>query len=232
MKRIQIEKITYSYGRKQVLKDVSISADAGQSIGIVGVNGCGKSTLLSILAGVRKPDGGSIFYNGTSMTESKNKKLFSKYTGYVPQNNALISELTVWDNLLLWHLDKEVLIQKLQEGFLKELNLWEMRKLKITELSGGMKKRVSIGCAMAGEPEILILDEPSAALDLPGKADMERYLNLFKQGGGTVVFSTHEESELAICDKLYIIDNGICKEIDSGIQKEHLITVLRGGKNG
>lgn len=232
MERIRVEGIAYSYGRKQVLKQASITGDAGQGIGIIGANGCGKSTLLSILAGIRRADSGTILYDGICMTDRRNKKRFSQFTGYVPQNNALIEELTVWDNLLLWHLDKEKLLADLQKGFLKELKLGEMKKLRIRELSGGMKKRVSIGCAMAGNPGILILDEPGAALDMPGKADMCRYLELFKQTGGTVILATHEEGELAICDKRYIMKDGVCKEAEPHMQKEHLLKVLRGGENG
>lgn len=232
MDKIFVEKIAYSYSKKQVLKDISITALQGQCVGTIGANGCGKSTLLSILAGIRKPDAGKIYYDGYDMLQKNNKKVFPKFVGYVPQNDALITELTVWDNLLLWYMDKELLIQNLNQGYLKELDLLKMLKLKISELSGGMKKRVSIACAMAGNPKVLLLDEPSAALDMPGKADMVSYLNLFKQGGGTIVFSTHEESELALCDKLYMIREGISEEINSQITREHLIQVLRGGKNG
>lgn len=232
MEQIRIEGISFAYGRKQVLKQVEITGEAGQCIGIIGANGCGKSTLLSILSGVRAPAAGSITYFGTVMTERKSRKLFSKITGYVPQGNVLLQELTVWDNLILWYLDKEKLEQELKQGFLKELNLWDMRKMRISELSGGMKKRVSIGCALAGSPRILILDEPSAALDLPGKADMKKFFERYKQEGGTIILSTHEESELALCDKLYIIKNGNCEAVSSEISQERLLEVLRGGENG
>ncbi len=232
MEQIRIEEIAYSYGKKQVLKQVSIAAKAGECIGIIGANGCGKSTLLSILAGVRKPDSGIIYYNGTVMTERKNRKLFSVYTGYVPQGDILVQELTVWDNLLLWYLEKEKLMQEMEDGFLKDLNLWEMRSMRVSKLSGGMKKRVSIGCALAGGPQILILDEPSAALDLPSKEDMRKFLEVFRKQGGNIILATHEESELALCDKLYIMKEGVCREMDSHISKEHLLQVLRGGENG
>lgn len=232
MEQIRIEEIAYSYGKKQVLKQVSISARAGECIGLIGANGCGKSTLLSILSGVRKPDSGMIFYHGTVMTERKNRKLFPVYTGYVPQGDILLQELTVWDNLLLWYLEKEKLQQEMKTGFLKDLNLWEMRSMRVSELSGGMKKRVSIGCALAGSPQILILDEPSAALDLPSKDDMRKFLELFRKQGGNIILATHEESELALCDKLYILKEGVCEEMDSHMPKEHLLQVLRGGENG
>lgn len=232
MEQIRIEGITFSYGKKQVLKRVDMTGEAGQCIGVIGQNGCGKSTLLSILSGIRKPDGGSIAYHGVVMTERKNQKLYSEAVGYVPQENMLLQELTVWDNLMLWYLDKKRLSEELKTGFLQELNLWDMRKMHISELSGGMKKKVSIGCALAGKPQILLLDEPSAALDLPSKDDMRSFLKLFRQKGGSIILSTHEESELALCDKLYIIKDGICEEMNPQIQTECLLKVLRGGENG
>lgn len=217
MERIVAKNIVSAYGKKQVLKGVDISADAGQCVGIVGENGCGKSTLLNILAGLRKADSGEVL---------------ADYAGYVPQEGNLLDELNVIDNLSLWYKDKAELKYSLEQGFLKELGIDKMCRMRAGKLSGGMKKRVSIGCALAGNPPILILDEPAAALDLMGKTDIRRYLVTYKEHGGTILIATHEESDLGICDKVYALYDGKSREIDRFLRGEELIKEIRGGYYG
>ncbi len=226
MERICASGIESAYGRKKVLNKVNLSADAGQCVGIVGANGCGKSTFLNILAGLRSADKGMIAFDGKPAQGKQGSRLFREYTGYVPQESNLIEELSVRDNLLLWYRDKAVLEWELQEGFLKLLGISEMCRIKAGNLSGGMKKRVSIGCALAGRPSVLLLDEPGAALDLPGKARVRKYLTMFKEMGGTVVVATHEESELDICDRIYALSGGECREIGRALRGEALMRQL------
>ena len=223
MERILASGIESAYGRKNVLMGVDLAADAGQCVGIVGANGCGKSTLLNILAGLRDAKTGNIFFDGQRAEGRAARRLFQSYTGYVPQENNLIPELSVKDNLLIWYRDRRLLACELQEGFLRILGVDKMLLLKAGKLSGGMKKRVSIGCALAGNPPILILDEPDAALDLPGKADIRRYLILYKQRGGTILLATHEESDLDICDRIYALKGGRSREIDRTLRGEELL---------
>ena len=215
MERMSVKGIACFYGKKQVLKNVSFEAKAGTCTAIIGANGCGKSTLLGILAGLRKPDQGTICFDG--------HELLPSHTGYVPQENNLIPELTVKDNLLLWYQDKNILNQELRNGFLHMLGVEEMLLLKAGKLSGGMKKRVSIGCALAGNPPILLLDEPDAALDLPGKADIRRYLSSYKEKGGTVIMATHEESDLELSEQVLSLRGGECYKIDRTLRGEALL---------
>ena len=223
MERISSSNIVSSYGKKIVLNGVNISAQAGQCVGIVGANGCGKSTLLNILSGLRRPDKGDIFFDGQRAYNKKNNKIFTAYVGYVPQENNLIPELTVKDNLIIWYRNKDYLEHEVKNGFLQTFGIENMYNMKAGTLSGGMKKRVSIACALAGNPPILILDEPDAALDLPGKDDIRNYLVMYKQMGGTLLLATHEESDLDICDRIYTLCNGKCKEIDKSIRGKALI---------
>lgn len=224
MERLQAVNIASSYGRKKVLCGVNIAAHAGQCVGIVGINGCGKSTLLNILAGLRKADGGDIYFDGK---RAQGKALFIRYVGYVPQESNLIPELSVMDNLRLWYQDKEVLKQSLEQGFLKVLGVGQMCRTKAGKLSGGMKKRVSIGCALAGNPPILILDEPDAALDLPGKADIRQYLGMYRQMGGTILLATHDEIDLDLCDRVFVLNRGVSKEIDRALRGEELLKQIK-----
>ncbi|MBO5144810.1 MAG: ABC transporter ATP-binding protein [Lachnospiraceae bacterium] len=222
MERLLAVHIVSSYGRKKVLCDVNIAAETGQCIGIVGTNGCGKSTLFNILAGLRKAGGGDIFFDGQQAAGRGGRRLFQAYVGYVPQEDNLIPELSVMDNLRLWYQDAGALKQELEQGFLHKLGIEQMCRLKAGRLSGGMKKRVSIGCALAGNPPILILDEPGAALDLPGKADIRRHLNRYKQYGGTILLATHDETDLELCDKLYTLTKGVSREISNTLRGEAL----------
>lgn len=223
MERLQAVNIVSSYGRKRVLSDVNITAKTGQCVGVVGTNGCGKSTLFNILSGLRKADSGEIFFDGQRAAGRGGGQLFKAYVGYVPQENNLIPELCVLDNLRLWYRDAKVLKQELEQGFLHELGIDQMCHLKAARLSGGMKKRVSIGCALAGNPPILILDEPDAALDLPGKADIRKYLNMYRQLGGTIILATHDEIDLDLCDKVYALKRGVSREINKTLRGEALL---------
>ncbi|MCM1146162.1 MAG: ABC transporter ATP-binding protein [Lachnoclostridium sp.] len=216
MKMIEIENLTSAYGRKKILQGVTFSGERGECIGIVGPNGCGKSTLLSTLAGVLRPVSGSIRYYGKDALH--NRIVLKKMTGYVPQENPLVPELSVYDNLRLWYPDKAALDKELEEGFLQILGIPEFARKTASKLSGGMKKRVSIGIALSGMPPVLILDEPSAALDLVCKEDIKRYLQIYLERKGTVVITTHEESELSLCNSLYVMKDGKLMQVDESLR--------------
>lgn len=232
-KMISVKDITSAYGRKAVLRGASFEAERGECIGIVGANGCGKSTLLSILAGTLKPKSGEVCYYGQAawqMTRAGktccNKEVIRKMTGYVPQENPLLPELTVYDNLRLWYTDSKCLKQELEQGFLHLLGVQEFVTGQVSKLSGGMKKRVSIGIAMSGMPPVLLMDEPSAALDLICKEDIRKYLEVYLQRKGTVVITTHEESELALCNKLYVMKDGKLQQIDRSLRGADLVNMF------
>lgn len=216
MKMIEIENLISAYGRKKVLQGVTFSGERGECIGIIGPNGCGKSTLLSAMAGVLRPISGTIRYYGKDALQ--NRVVFQKMTGYVPQENPLMPELSVYDNLRLWYPDKAELEKELEQGFLQILGIPEFIGKTVSKLSGGMKKRVSIGIALSGMPPVLILDEPSAALDLVCKEDIKRYLQIYLERKGTVVITTHEESELSLCNSLYVMKDGKLAQVDKSLR--------------
>jgi ABC-2 type transport system ATP-binding protein len=203
---LEIKQVQKSYKKKQVLRDITLTVQKGSCVGILGGNGSGKSTLLSILAGVQKADGGSFLLDGTDLL--LDEKVRTRFLGYVPQGNPLIEELTAWDNLRLWY-DRRKLKQELEDGVLAMLGISEFIRVPVRKLSGGMKKRLSIGCAVAEHPKLLLLDEPSAALDLVCKEKIGNYLNDFKAQGGSILLATHDVQELALCDEWYILRDGI-----------------------
>lgn len=202
---IEVRSIRKAYGRKQVLADVSFLAGSGQCVGILGGNGSGKSTLLSILSGVRRADSGSFFYGETELL--KHPARIPEVLGYVPQADPLMEELSAWDNLRMWH-DKATLKRELAGGTLTFLGIDGFLKTPVCKLSGGMRKRLSLACAMASHPGILVLDEPSAALDLVCKENIIRCLTAYKEAGGIVLLTTHDVQDLALCDKCHILKDG------------------------
>lgn len=202
---IEITDISKAYQDKKVLINASFKADYGKCIGILGGNGSGKSTLLSILAGVLKADNGSFQMEGTDLL--CNEKLRRQLVGYVPQGNTLIEELTARDNLRLWYKKDEIEAQ-LKNGVLGSLGIGEFIDLPVRKMSGGMKKRLSIGCTIASDPRILLMDEPSAALDLPCKELIGEYIKSHKARGGIVILATHDVMELPLCDVLYVLKDG------------------------
>lgn len=199
---IEIKNIKKNYGKKTVLDGVSLSATSGEIIGIIGGNGSGKSTLLNILAGIVKSDTGHFLYSGKSLF--KNKKEREKVLGLVPQSTPLLEELSAFDNLRLWYSKKE-LEKGLETGVLKNLGIGDFLKTPVYKMSGGMKKRLSIGCAVAHSPKILLLDEPSASLDIICREKITEYLKSFTENGGTAILATHEAHEFELCDKIFIL---------------------------
>lgn len=227
IKMIEVKNIKKSYGSNHVLKDVSFSISPGELIGIVGANGSGKTTLLSIMCGLNRADDGTILADGKIISNSLRK--LSQYISYVPQDNPLISELSAFDNLRLWFDgSKKSLREKLKTGVFKELGIDGFQNTIVSRMSGGMKKRLSIGIALLENPDLLILDEPSAALDLYGKYRIREYTKYYtSQINGSVLIVSHDYSELSICGRLYLLKDGILQSIDTGLSEYDLIKLLK-----
>lgn len=205
---LEVRNISKSYGTKKILENVSFLGNAGERIVIVGRNGCGKTTLLNILAGIQKPDSGTLRYAGKEPL--KEPRVFVTVCGYVPQNNALMEALSVEDNLRLWgysrkHPDRVIL---------EQFHLEELLKTKVSRLSGGMKRRVSIACATFGHPSILFLDEPTTALDLYYKKDINDWLKLYQSRGGLVIMTTHEKEEIQQASRCLVMKDGMVTEAE------------------
>lgn len=204
---LEVTGIEKHYKNRQILKDVGFTAGPGECIGFVGENGCGKTTLLSILAGVNRPDRGSVRFDGTEAVG--NRSVFERCAAYVPQENPLIPELSARDNLRLWFKgDKKRMEADLTNGVAKTLGLASFLDLPAGKLSGGQKKRLSIVSALSNHASVLILDEPGAALDLAAKEEILSYVRNYMRQGGCVLLASHELGELSLCTKLYIMKGG------------------------
>ncbi len=196
MPMLKAEHLSFSYagrGSQETLKDLSLEIHPGECLAVVGRNGSGKSTLLSLLAGSLKPGKGSVEREG---------KL-----GYVPQGNALLEDLSVWENVVFFAALGGVSKKDIPDPL--PLGISSFRRKKIRALSGGMQKRVSIACALAARPQILLLDEPCAALDIFWKMKaLELFLEA-KRAGVAILYVGHDFSEiLRLSDRILFLDHG------------------------
>ena len=199
---VTIENVSLKY-KKTVLTDVTISAGRGEVIGLLGLNGSGKSTLLSAIAGLRRTSKGTIKVGGKA--------------GFVTQENALIDELTAMDNLKMWTpLSKAEILKELTETELSILKVNEFIDLKVKRMSGGMKKRLAIASVLLSKPDILLMDEPLAALDIPAKNDIINFIDSFRAKGGTVFIASHSEEMFKHCSKIYLLKNGAATLLPAG----------------
>ena len=194
---IQVTHIKKKYGKKVVLEDITFSVHPGECVAIIGENGCGKSTLLKIMAGVMKADAGEYSYYGK-------KKDTNKLCGYVPQENPLLEDLSVKDNLFLWG-GKNALQQT---EVLEEFQLKELLDTSVKNLSGGMKRRLSIACSMLKMPSVLLLDEPTAGLDLFYKEQILAWIKSYQEKNGMVLIVTHEEQEILSATRCLLMEDG------------------------
>ncbi len=220
---IEIKDITKQYGTNHVLMSTGLGCMGGTCVGILGANGSGKSTFLSILARILPADRGQFLCDGVDLL--KDPKRHARMVGYVPQNNPLMEELTARDNLLLWY-TREEMERELQDGVLKYLGIGEFLNRQVSKLSGGMKKRLSIGCAMAKRPPILLMDEPTAALDLACKDWILSYLKAYKASGGVILLATHDALELDLCDHIYILKHSFLQAYGYNGDLHKLVTKL------
>ena len=222
---LEVKGISKHYKNKQILNGISFAAGPGQCVGIAGGNGCGKTTLLSILAGVNRPDRGSICFDG--MEAVGNRKVFERNAAYVPQENPLIPELTARDNYRLWCKgDKAELERDLEEGVGKFLGLTEFLGTPAGKLSGGQKKRLSIASALSNQASLLIMDEPGAALDLEAKEEILTYIRNYLKNGGTVILTSHETQELSICTKLFVMKKGLLMPVTEKLSAAELVLLF------
>ena len=187
----------------KAVRDLSLTIAKGETVGIVGESGCGKSTLLAILAGAMKPDGGKILYQGKPVDNGR----YRRETGYVPQGNPLLEELTVQDNLKLWYKGSEKEWKRERDsGIIAVLELGPLLKTAAGKLSGGMKQRVAIARAYAVNPQVLLMDEPFGALDAQTRTQLQSELiKTWQEQKKTCFFITHDVEEAVILATKVII---------------------------
>ncbi len=198
---------TYASGL-QALKNVDLTIDKGEIFALLGPNGAGKTTLINIVCGIVTPTTGTVTADGHDI--QRNYRAARSMIGLVPQELSTDTFETVWATVSFSRgLFGRAPNPKFIEKVLRELSLWDRRKDQIMTLSGGMKRRVMIAKALAHEPEILFLDEPTAGVDVELRRDMWGLVRGLRENGVTIILTTHyidEAEEMA--DRIGVINKG------------------------
>lgn len=220
---IKIEDINKSYGDLQALADIDLEIKKGEFFGLLGPNGAGKSTLIGILGGLVKKDSGNITVLGNDIIA--NYRETKKSLGIVPQEITFDPYFTVRETLEMHsgYFGLKDNDQKIDE-LLTALSLKDKAEIGPRELSGGMKRRLLIAKALVHDPEIIVLDEPTAGVDVELRNSLWNYVINLNQEGKTIILTTHylEEAE-TLCDRIAIMDHGKIIKVDS---KENLINSI------
>jgi ABC-2 type transport system ATP-binding protein len=206
---IKVENLSKTYaGGFQALKNIDLEIAEGEIIALLGPNGAGKTTLISVVCGIVNPTEGQVSVNGFDIVKDYRQARSS--IGLVPQELTTDAFETVWNTLAFSRglFGKPPNPEHLEKT-LKSLSLWDKKDNRIMTLSGGMKRRVMIGKALAHEPEILFLDEPSAGVDVELRKDMWQVVRELRESGVTIILTTHyiEEAE-EMADRIGIINQG------------------------
>jgi len=202
---LSVERLTKKYRKHTVLQDISFTIQKGEIIGLVGENGAGKSTLLQILATLSDPTRGNILLNDVSYQHHKHA--IRKQIGFVPQEIAIWDTLTVEENM---HFFEKLSWVSKSEDELKQLCL-DMKldrwKESVKTLSGGMKRKLNIAITLIHDPAVLLLNEPTAGIDLKSRKEIGQYLyKQAEEAGKTIIYTSHDMDEIIhLCDRVLCI---------------------------
>lgn len=214
---IKLENISVKYGRKTVLKNINLVVNKGETVALLGPSGCGKSTILRLIIGLQKPSYGNIYIAGKNINDYGEQELneLRRSMGMVFQYSALFDFLNVKENIafgLRQHTDmSEVDIDLRVKELQTMVDLQGKELMMPGELSGGMKKRVSLARAVAIQPQILLYDEPTAGLDPIVSRTINRLMLKVQQGFKTTsIVVTHDmESALMVADRIVLLYDGL-----------------------
>ncbi len=203
---IEMSHINKKYKNTMVLSNLNIQIEQGSISGIVGPNSVGKTTLLNIMSGLVNPDSGEVFFEGGPVSD------FKSLIGYVPQEIALYQDLSVKDNFRffsgVYGLNKEKAKERMAYIY-DIMALKDLHRIKIKNLSGGMKRRINIGVELLKDPKILIMDESTVGIDMGARTDIINLVRELNDDGMTIIFTSHHMSELeGICTDLYFLEDG------------------------
>ena len=205
-----VDNVKKSYGSFQAVKGVSLELHGGESIGLLGPNGAGKSTTVSMIATLTQPDSGTIYYKGTDT--ASNNRIIRGELGFVPQDIALYNNLSGLDNLKFFGKAYGLRGEKLSKAIAEISNIIgieERLKDLVKNYSGGMKRRINIGCALLHNPRLLILDEPTVGIDPQSRNHILETVKKLNESGISVIYISHYMEEVqALCQRIYIMDHG------------------------
>ena len=214
---VELNKVSMFYNKRQILNDLSLKINRNEVLGMLGPNGVGKSTIFHIITGLKDPSYGKVLINNIDCTNIPIYERATKFKlGYVPQYGGFIQDLNLHENLKLVaeiHVKEKDLRQAKIEKIVSQFEFDSLLKIKAKHLSGGQKKKLVIAMALINDPNILLLDEPFAALDiLTIKMLQEIIVNLQQETRITICICDHQARDLLACvDVAMILSN--CKII-------------------
>ena len=210
---LKLNDVRMSYDQALVLRGISLQVNRGEVFGLLGPSGCGKTTLLRVIAGLERIDSGDVILNGKSVDGDSFVDVRERSIGIVYQDPLLFPHLSNWNNVMLASKNQG---QDLEwgEGLLKMLNVFEHKDKFPDEISGGQQQRVALARALVGKPDLLLLDEPFANLDVLLKEDLMGELkSLFQSLNMTVIFVSHDREEMfRLCDRLAVFEGGVLRQ--------------------
>ena len=221
MMAVKTDKLVKCYGKFKALDELDLHVEKGEIYGLLGPNGAGKTTAIKVLSGLIKKTSGTAQVLDIEVPN----KLVSGNVGYMPQETAAYIGLTVHQNIeffgKLFGLDKEH-IAKREKELLEFIDLTDWRDELVQNLSGGMKHRVSLACALIHEPDILFLDEPTVGVDPKLRIKFWKFFTRMKENGTTVIITTHYMDEARRCDRVGFMRQGklIAEGVPEDLMKE------------
>jgi lipopolysaccharide export system ATP-binding protein len=216
--RLEASHLQKSYGKRQVVKDVSLSVRTGEVVGLLGPNGAGKTTSFYMIVGLLRASAGDISIDGKSIEHMPIHRRARLGLGYLPQEASIFRKLNVEDNVrAVLELQRDASgapltspeIESRLTALLQDLRVEHLRESPALALSGGERRRVEIARALATQPRFILLDEPFAGIDPIAVIEIQRIINFLKNRGIGVLITDHNVREtLGICDHAYIISDG------------------------
>ena len=204
---LKIENLRKTYGKRQVLQDLTLHIPPGEIYGLLGPNGAGKTTTINIICNLLQADSGAIAINDRPVSQATKKLI-----GIAPQENLLYKTLTCEENLnffaQIYGLPAQQRRQQIQ-SCLAAVNLVDRAKTPVEKLSGGMQRRMNVAIALVHQPKLVILDEPTVGLDIEARYEIWELIRTLKSQGITVLLTTHllEEAE-RLCQRIGILKHG------------------------
>ncbi|HDX9588679.1 TPA: ABC transporter ATP-binding protein [Bacillus pseudomycoides] len=217
---VTVEKLEKNYYEKKAVDGINFVVNKGEILGLLGPNGAGKSTTINILATVLAADNGEITILGHDLR--KDVKPIKQGIGIVPQDLAIYEEISAEKNVRFFaslYKVKGKQLDSIVKEALELVGLYDKKDDKPKTFSGGMKRRLNIACAIAHQPQLIIMDEPTVGIDPQSRNHILESIKTLKNRGATVIYSTHYMEEVeAICDRIIIMNEG--KIIAEGTKEE------------
>ncbi len=214
MNAVEAKELSKSYGKKNAISSLSFNIEEGEIFGFIGPDGAGKTTIFRILTTLMLPDSGSITVLGKDAL--KDYKYLRKRLGYMPGRFSLYQDLTVEENLRFFASIFDTTIED-NYDLIKDIyvQIEPFKKRRAGKLSGGMKQKLALSCALIHKPSLLLLDEPTTGVDAVSRKEFWEMLKRLKQQGITIIVSTPYMDEAVLCDRVALIQNGRILDINT-----------------